>query len=211
MKMINLGLPKSGTTTLQRALETSGVPSAHWAVAPVIGPANLEQLETYVGYRMYRDHFRGLDPLQGLAEFDVITQVDMVSDHYSFWPQTDLALLRSIRAHHPECTFLLLRRDPAKVAKSIVGWLDMQARLANTGAPGLPAPFAQDAEYLERWVTSHYTNLRTWFDNDPKYVEVDIASEEARDVLEDCLGQKFEWWGKANKSRKPNAARHWTL
>lgn len=211
MKLLNLGLPKSGTTSLQKALSESGVRTVHWAINRKNRRPHLGRLESFVGYRMYRDHLKGLDPLQDLAEFDVITQPDMISDQYSFWPQMDHALLRSVRRHHPECTFLLLTRTPEKVARSISNWLDLQERMAKVGLPGLPAPMAREPEALLRWVTNHYDNVRDWFADDPNFVEIDIETPDVREQFEKLLGIEFSWWGRANKNKSPNKKRQWSL
>lgn len=187
MNLVNLGLPKSGTTTLHTALARSGLRSAHWKVKHRI-----------VGRNLYHHHLAGRDPLTDLAEYDVITQADFISEHRSYWPQMDAALVHAIASHHPECRFLLLTRPVAKIADSIMRWRDLSDRLEALGAPGLPPGHAGEIDALTTWIDGHFRNVRRWFKDDPRFLELDIEDPEAPNRLGQFLRVEIAWWGMAN-------------
>lgn len=191
MKLFNLGLPKSGTTSVQKALATAGVRSAHWY---------MRDSKRFVGSSMYRNHFMGHDPLADLAQYDAVTQADLVTNRRSFWPQMDLAILRAVRVHHPECVFLMLTRDPAKILNSISNWYDLRMRLIRLGAPGLPPRAAQSDGAIIAWIEGHYRNMRACFRDDPRFAEIDIEDADIQQRLSEIVGKELNWWGQINTS-----------
>lgn len=196
MRLFNLGLPKSGTTTVHTALEKAGVKSAHWEFYPRSGIGL--RSHQFVGANIYRSYLQNKDPLAGLKEWDAVTQADLVVAPFSLWPQMDQALLNRIREFHPDCLFLLLTRDPSKVANSIVRWGDMQKRFIAMGAPGLTSRMAQSEAGFEDWVLAHYDKTREAFADDPHFLELDIATPGASEILGKSLSIEFPWWGVAN-------------
>lgn len=211
MRLINLGLPKSGTTTLHNALTRAGLKSAHWALENAQGNYDTQSLGNYIGYRIYRDYLAGLDPFADLTEFDALTQMDMVSDSYSFWPQFDHALLQEVRRRHPDCLFVLLTRDPAKLLKSLDHWYDLRRRIALRGAPGLPAPFAQDDAAVMNWISGHFENVRTWFWDDPLFLDVDLDDPLTPATLAKAIGVPSLNWERQNTTIEQNSERNWSL
>lgn len=193
MKLFNLGFPKSGTSTVDRALLEAGLRTAHWEV-PEPGPG-------YIGPAIYRRYFERVDPLLDLTSFDAVSQADFQSYKQSFWPQMDFALIRQILHFHPECRLVLVRRNPSKIADSIVKWGDMQRRLAATGAPGLPIGYATDRENLIRWITGHYAVCRGVLGNFKGYFEIDIESPDAREILSKAIETPLPWWGRENEGK----------
>lgn len=201
MKLFNLGLPKSGTTTMHKALEESGIKSAHWKFRKQTADGRPGTMG-FVGRRMYADYLDGKDPLSSLQHYDAITQADVVKPPFSLWPQTDIALLKAVRARHPDCLFVLLTRDPKKIVSSMSRWKNMQGRLHALGAPGLPPDAAASMERLEQWVVDHFANMRAVFGDDPRFLEFDISDEDAADRLSAALDIEIKWWGVANVNTK---------
>lgn len=191
MKLINLGLPKSGTSTLHRALAHAGIRSAHWYIG---------KKGTLVARRIYRAYFNGCDPLRDFKAYDAITQCDFVGQSASYWPQMDLGVLRSIRSYHPECKFLLLTRNPRKILSSVDTWFDLRERLERLGAPGLPPGVAHRDGAMIRWIETHYANMIAVFGDDPQFHVVDIEARDARARISEVVGTDLNWWGKANAS-----------
>lgn len=196
MKLFNLGLPKSGTTTLHTALEKAGVKSAHWEFYPRSGIGL--RSHQFVGAYIYRHYLRGIDPLAGMKEWDAVTQADLIVAPHSLWPQMDYALLQKIRKHHPKCLFVLLTRDPAKVANSIIRWGDMHKRFMKMGAPWLTPVMAKSEAGFHDWVVGHYERTRALFADDPHFLEVDIADAGVANTLSKRLDMELPWWGTAN-------------
>jgi len=189
MKAFVVGFPKSGTTSIDKALAASGLRSAHWKTT-----------KGYVGQIIYRNLFAGIDPLAGLENFAAITQADVClpKEKLNFWPNLDFAVLRQIRRYHPECVFILNYREPRLTADSIRRWGDLRQRIKQSDIPGLPAGYGGNDEQLIAWIENHFAAVRHFFKDDPKFLELDIAAPDAPYKLGDALGVELKWWGKAN-------------
>ena len=110
LRVINLGLPKSGTTTLGEALRASGLSVADWRVRR--GQSKGDALRgRFVGELMYLGYFERGDPLHHLDEFDACTEISVISRGRNEWPQTDWGLLRAIVENHPGARFLYSHRE----------------------------------------------------------------------------------------------------
>ncbi len=188
-KVLNLGLPKSGTTTLGEALKRAGYRVADWKV----------RRKKSVGGLIYASYFQGKDPLSRLRKFDAISQMDIVRDGSNMWPQTDYGLLMKIRAYHPTAKFLLSYRDPAALSDSMMRWSNLgRKRLKIHAIPGLPLGYGDKGHQREKWINGHYMFLRKVFGDDPNFLEYDIADPKAPEKISDFLGYDLPWWGRAN-------------
>lgn len=187
MRLFVVGFPKSGTSTITAALEASGMNPVHWG----------DSKGRFVGQLIYEDALAGRDPLARLKPHDAVTQADVcVPAHgINFWPNLDFAILRKIREHHPDCLFLLNYRDPAKVCSSIDRWPSLRERIVRASIPGLPARMGGTDAQLIHWIESHFAACRHYFANDPRFLEIDIESEDAPKILGDALGIAIEDWG----------------
>ncbi|NQY84596.1 MAG: hypothetical protein HRT34_07375, partial [Alcanivorax sp.] len=189
-KVFLVGFPKSGTSTIQKALESSGYRSAHWKVS-----------EGYVGELMQRGLSDKDDPWYYLQQYEAITQADVCLPQLGLnhWPNLDFGVIEKIKELYPDCLFILNYRDPAQTVSSIKRWGDMQARFRDCDIEGLPAGTGDDAS-LHEWIVNHMNRVRTFFENDDNFVEIDITSEKAPDILQAKLGVKVLWWGVANRN-----------
>lgn len=198
LRVINLGLPKSGTTSLGEALKQAGLKVADWRIRK--GQSKGDRLKrAFVGKLMYKSYFESGDPLGLMDEFDAFTEIDIVRDGLNLWPQTDWGLLAAIRAHHPGAKFILTWRDAAKLSDSMGRWSNLgRTRLPNNAIPGLPEGWGgNDAERI-RWINGHTAFCRQVFDNSPDFLEYDIEDAAARDKVSDFLNLDLPWWGVAN-------------
>lgn len=198
LKVINLGLPKSGTTTLGQALKHAGLKVADWRIRR--GQSKDDQLaRAFVGRQMYKAYFETGDPLSTMSEFDAFTEIDVVREGLNLWPQCDWGLLAAIRAHHPGAKFILTHRDPVKLSDSMGRWSNLgRTRLPNNAIPGLPEGFGKtDAERI-RWIEGHFAFCRQVFAGADDFIEYDIEDDSARDRLSEFLGLELPWWGVAN-------------
>ncbi|GHC30442.1 tetratricopeptide repeat protein [Aidingimonas halophila] len=189
-KVFVVGFPKSGTSTLQKALEESGYRSAHWKVK-----------EGYVGELMYLGLESHDDPWYYLSHYDAITQGDVCipSQGLNFWPQLDISVIEKIRQHHPDCLFILNYRDPDKTVASIMRWGDLGARIESSDIPGLPVGNG-DQDELKRWIENHFKSVRALFEGSGNFLEIDIESDNARRDLGKFIGISIGWWGVENKN-----------
>lgn len=194
LKVINLGFPKSGTTTLATALKQAGMRVADWKLRPGDG-----KMRGFVGKLMYQGYFDDGDPLKYLNEYNAFTEIDVIREGKNAWPQTDWALLASIRRRYPGAKFILSTRDPAKHADSMRRWSNLgRTRLPVNAVPGLPEGYGAKPGELERWIEGHITFCRHVFARAGDFLEYDIEDADARAKISAFLGIGLPWWGKAN-------------
>ncbi|MZR12902.1 sulfotransferase family protein [Maritimibacter sp. DP07] len=193
-KIINLGLPKSGTTTLATAFIAAGLRVADWMARDPEG-----RKLGFVGRQFYLGYFETGDPLSTLPDFDAYTEISVVRRGRNFWPQTDWALIDAIRRHHPGARFLLSARDPVKHADSIRRWSNLgRTRLPENHVPGLPQWHGGKPGEIERWIEGHITFCRHVFAGADDFLEFDIADPDAPARISAFTGVDLPWWGKAN-------------
>jgi hypothetical protein len=190
VKAFVIGFPKAGTMTLQTAFTKSGLKSAHWRV-PGRG---------FVGDLIYDAWFHGEDPLAPLRDFDAVTQADVCLPvrKLNLWPNLDFALLTTIRKLHADCLFILNRRASGEVAASLERWRDYKERIVASDIPGLPAGYGATSAELCRWIDGHYAATRRCFAGDSRFLDLDVASDDAAAALGRALGLEIKWWGRAN-------------
>ena len=194
LKVVNLGLPKSGTTTLGEALKQAGLRVADWKIRPgQPGPRG------FVGKLMYQGYFETGDPLALMPDFDAYTEIDIVRNGLNLWPQTDWGLISAIREHHPGARFLLTVRDPAKLSDSMQRWSNLGSfRLPNSAVPGLPEGYGgTDAERI-RWIEGHFKFCRQVFAGADDFLEYEVTDPAAPKRIGAFLGIELPWWGIAN-------------
>jgi len=198
--VINLGLPKSGTTTLCRALRRSGLKVADWRVRAA-QTENASLHNQLVGELVYKGYFETGDPLSVLHEFDAVTEMSAIVPGHNFWPQTDWGLIRAIMDHHPETKFLLTARDPRKVAESMLRWNSLgKRRLPRQYVPGLPFGYGGTVAELKRWIEGHYAFVRHVFAGSDNLLEFSVADPDAPEKISAFLGRPLPWWGHSNQN-----------
>lgn len=202
LKIVNLGLPKSGTTTLGEALKRAGLQVADWRIDT--GQSRDGQLDgRFVGELMYDGYFRHGDPLALMPEFAAFTEIDVLRTGMNLWPQCDFGLISAIRQHHPGARFILTHRDSARLSHSIGRWSNMgTTRLPGNDIPGLPQGYgASDAERM-RWIEGHYAFCRAIFRGADDFLEYDVEDTGAPGRISAYLGLELPWWGVADAATK---------
>ena len=197
-RLINLALPKTGTTTLTDALRQAGLSVADWRIRPGQS-ARSDIPRMHLGKILYEDYFATGNPLARLTEFDVINEMSAVREDRSLWPQTDWGLLSAIQAHHPDIKFILTMRDPAKTANSMMRWNNLgKRRLPAADIPGLPRGFGSTETELARWLSAHYAFCHHVFAGAPNFLAYDIEDPSAPAKIGAFLGLDLPWWGQSN-------------
>ena len=206
LRVVNLALPKTGTTTLTDALRAAGLTVADWRIRP--GQSKRDDIpRMHVGKIIYDDYFNTGDPLARLDEFDVINEMSVVREDRSLWPQTDWGLLSAIAAHHPGVKFILTMRDPEKTANSMMRWNNLgKRRLPQADIPGLPRGFGRSEAHLVRWQQAHYAFCHHVFRDAPNFMSYDIEDSEAPAKISTYLGLDLPWWGQSNVGKPQKAA-----
>lgn len=187
MKLMVIGFPKAGTTSITAALEASGLKPVHWR----------DSEGRFVGKLIYEDTLAGRDPFERLGAYDCVTQADVClpGQGLNYWPNLDFAVLARIRERHPDCQFLLNVRAPDKIRASIDKWPNLRNRIVRAAIPGLPAGMGADNGEIIRWIEAHYDACRRFFAADERFFEVDIESDEAPARIGDRLGVAITGWG----------------
>ncbi len=206
LRVVNLALPKTGTTTLTDALRHAGLTVADWRIRP--GQSTRDDIpRMHLGKIIYDDYFASGDPFARLDEFDVINEMSAVRDDRSLWPQTDWGLLSAIEACHPGVKFILTMRDPAKTANSMMRWNNLgKQRLPKADIPGLPRGFGGSEDQIARWMTGHYAFCHHVFAGRANFMSYDIEDPDAQAKISAYLGIDLPWWGQSNVGTTEAAA-----
>lgn len=198
LRVFGLGLPKSGTSTLQDAFLRSGMKSLHWYTQTV---------EKFAGNSMYHRWYRGENIMTDFPGFEAVTQPDLITTTTSFWPQMDPALLREVARQNPDVKFILNLRDPAAIANSMEKWGNFMERLHTVGAPGMPPRCATTKKRVIRWIEGHYANTMELFGGKDNFMSYDIEDKDANIRIGEFIDQPLEWWGHSNKTREHGETR----
>lgn len=209
LEVVNLGLPKSGTTTLAKALRLAGYAVADHRLRGR-NTDDLAQKGTLVADLLYRGYFETGDPAAHLPGITALSEMSVLRGAKSLWPQMDFALLIAIKKHHPEVRFLASRRDAFDLSQSMLAWSDLGlTRLPDSAIPGLPQGYGDTTKQRVQWVEGHYAALARFFANDLNFLEFDIADPDARTKISAYLERDLPWWGRlnANPIREPLGSR----
>ncbi len=202
LKVINLGLPKSGTTTLNKALSQAGY---------TVADHRLKEREedkpgkrrVFVGSMLYKGLYEQGDPMAYMRDYDAVSEISFIHGKFSVWPQFDFALLKVLKDLYPELRFIATRRDAESHSKSIMAWNNLgTTRLPGSTVPGLPIGYGKTTAQQMIWIDGHYEALKHWFRDDPSYLEINVADPDAQTKISSHLGRALPWWGKANVNRK---------
>lgn len=200
LRVINLGLPKTGTTTLARALKLAGLKVADHRIR-ARQPVSADLHGAFVADLLYRGYFETGDPGAHLVEFDALSELSLLREGKSLWPQMDFALIAALRVHHPGLRFLATRRSSWDVSQSMLAWSNLGTdRLPASDIPGLPEGFGETSKERMQWIDGHYAHLAAIFAGDPAYLEIDVSAPHARGAVSDHIGVPLTWWGRANRN-----------
>jgi hypothetical protein len=198
LKLVNLGLPKTGTTTLARALKLAGFRVADYRIRPR-QTATPALKGAFVADLLYQGYFQSGDPAELFADFTALTELSCLREGKSLWPQMDFAIIDAIRKHHPDVRFVASRRDSWDVSQSMLAWSDLGTdRLPASDIPGLPEGYGETSRERIQWIDGHYAHLRAIFAGDPSYLEFDVSGADAQQAVAGHLGTPLPWWGQAN-------------
>ncbi|WP_146589038.1 sulfotransferase family protein [Puniceibacterium confluentis] len=202
VRVINLGLPKSGTTTLGVALQRAGLAVADFKIRR--GCAHAPDLAgSFVARHLYDGYFQNGDPLARLGSFQALSEISVLNGSLCLWPQADFGLITALRHRHPSLKFLASRRDARAVSSSMLRWSDLGTdRLPQGQIPGLPRGYGGTTLERITWIEAHHAFLRMVFEGDPAFLEYDTADPQAPAQIGAHLGLHLPWWGKANENTR---------
>lgn len=200
LRVINLGLPRSGTTTVARALRRASLHAADFRIRA--GQSKEDHLlGEYIAALLYEAYFQTGDPLAYLDEFDGFSEISMLRAGQSLWPQMDFGIIEAIRAHHPGVKFFASWRPAADISASMERWSNLATeRLPRYNQPGLPDGYGGTDPQRQRWINAHYDHLDRIFSGSDCYMRLDVRADDAAEQLSAYLGRPVPWWGHLNRS-----------
>jgi len=199
--IINLGFPKSGTSSLFDYYSCGQVASSHHKC----------KQET-CGECVFSNLKAGRAPLDECGNYAFYGQLDIDGINYDgqgIWPGNEHALcyfpqisaLQELHDAYPNASFTLTTRPPAHWLASVTGWSNMQQRLVGCDLPGLPEGAGKTDEELVTWYSDHLNHVRAFVAANPSHgplLEIEIEGYSAGQVLEEATGIPASCWGKAN-------------
>lgn len=198
LRVVNLGLPKTATSTLSRALRMAGLKTVDHKVRRMMTDDPALQ-KRFTADLIYRGYFHAGDPLHLLDAFDAFCEISTLRDEASLWPQTDWAVIEAIARHHPGVRFVATWREPFDVSQSMLKWTNMGTeRVPRLSVPGLPPGYGETTRERMQWIEGHYAFLDRVFAGDDRYLRLDMAAEDARTGLAAHIGRDVPWWGREN-------------
>ena len=187
---INLGFPKSGTSSLYDYYTCGNVGSSHHKC----------KLET-CGECVFANVEAGRAPLDSCGNYAFYGQLDIDGigyDSEGSWPGDKHALcyfpqlsaLQELHDAYPTARFTLTTRPPAHWLASVDGW-GLRDRLVDCNLPGLPEGKGADDQELMAWFSSHLDTVREFVAANPSHgplLEIDIEDDSTGQVLEEATG-----------------------
>lgn len=206
--IIIVGLPKAGTSTIQRFFRKARYKSGHWEVRT--GKGWGRHKKNLIGVCMRKAVRENTPLLKSCGNFDVWSQMDVSEDNRTcVFPQIEY--LEQIHKESPNATFLLNRRDLDKWASSVTRWqglphhIDrkppMSERLAQCKKLELPD---QTESSLKNFHLQHVQRIRQFVKDHPSHalLEIDIADQKAGKRMSTAFRQPEKFWGHANANTK---------
>ena len=198
LPVINLGLPKSGSTSLRDFFSCGNLTASHFKCngAPC-------------GMCVDQNLQAGRPALHGCGDYHVWAQLDWApiglpikKKKQCFFPQ--LSALKELHEQYPEATFVLPTRPPRHWIASVDNWQHADYRmrevLAACNLPGLPTGRKPSDTELASFYVQHSRTVRTFVANHPSHtlIEFDLEEPGVAQKLALASGVPATCWGKSN-------------
>ena len=214
LPVMNMGMPKCGSTTLYEFFKCSGFRATHWQK----GTTDFEGL-------CMRDAANvGLPPIatcgpdvQAFMQFDVEYPFGTNGNFFGskkkrdecFFPQ--LSLLEELHAEDPNATFVMNFRPIDDWIRSLANWApSMLKRFRLCHLPNLPRGFPQNMtdeqdvrDTMSQFFCSHVQHLRNFVKEHPSHalIELDLYDNQgSSDIMGTLFPSSNICWGHGNKS-----------
>ena len=206
--VINLGLPKSGSSSVADFFQCVGLRTSHHGCKT----SDTENLGP-CGICAKRNDETGHPLLLGCGEYDVWAQMDVDGEigrqegqMECFLPQ--VTRLSELHEQSPNALFVLPTRPADHWVASVNNWKDLHKRLFQCGLPGLnlvdnPSDEAQD-DLLKQFYFNHTLSVREFMATQSSaFIEFDIEEKEelVGAQLADATGLSASCWGQSNCKR----------
>ena len=198
LPIINLGLPKSGSTSIRDFFSCGNLTASHFKCHS--GPC---------GMCVDQNLQAGRPALHGCGDYHVWAQLDWApiglpiqKKKQCFFPQ--LSALKELHTQFPEATFVLPTRPPRHWIASVDHWQHADYRmrevLAACNLPGLPSGRAPNDSELADFYVQHSRAVRTFVANHPSHtlIEFDLEEPDVAQKLALASGVPAACWSKSN-------------
>lgn len=200
-RILNVGFPKMGSSSLQNLFLKSGYYSRHHHCGKV----------GYCGDCIQQEIRNKLDPLEMCGNFTVQTQMDFHPPSRPIYPQ--IHYLQELYNVAPNATYILPFRNVSKWVYSLTNW-NAYGRTSNYRGRFNNAVFPQlnwtkemgkhDSDY-EILVCNHVRNIRKFVSERPtlSLVEIDIEDPNTGEYLESIFRSvNGSFWQQTNVNKK---------
>jgi len=211
--IIVLSLPKSGTKSLHRFFQCSGISSAHYCCSPGAndhppcypeGEIASKRKFHACGYCIKKNLDMGQPPFQECGDgFDAFAHIGgEKSGGALYLPQ--VTAMDEMHKHYPRATFILSVLDTASWVERVNKWFSLSNFFKNTNLPEFNYP--KGVLELEEFYTNHTTRVRDFVRANPSHtlIEINIDDDNAGVILGKSLGLNASCWRKAKILKKNN-------
>jgi len=203
-RVLVLGLPKCGTTSLHEAFKSIGLTSVHWALRAGEDLSADKQLrlhgvgadERLIARLMQRAAAENKAPLAHLpptvnavAEMNGLYWTDGGAE--GFFPQ--MSLLEELVRWYPDAHYILNVRPIRNWIASVNSHNDMRQRLASAELPGLPRGAGYDDGELRDWVGRHHDRVQQVLSKKRARLLVFDIEQHGERELSTFLGRRVTW------------------
>jgi hypothetical protein len=169
MKIILLGLPKSGTMSFQYMFESLGMRSIHQLTE------DKQQIAMII--KQNKEDNRPL--FTGVEEFDCITELNVCySESENYWPQ--IYDFKQIYNENPNALFILNKREKFKILNSFKNWNYQGVSLYDRFLKYNPDIVSENSdEAFLNFIDNHYSKIVSFFEQLPEanFLEFDIEKD----------------------------------
>lgn len=202
LPIINVGMPKMGSTTLHHFLNCAGIPASHYFCKPLGGRRVPCATCMHNAFNNSKPPLASCGGGEG-GPWHAFTEMNDAE----FFPQ--MTNLLDIHDEVPNATFVLIHRNTTEWERSVTRWRlspkgkhgpTMRSRFVSRDLPDLPAGKGGRDGELGEWFNRHILRVREFVRKNPshKLVEVDLEDVLAGEKMSAAFGTNASCWGHAN-------------
>lgn len=216
--VLNLGMPKMGSSTLWQFFVCSGWKTNHWKtrkglVGKCMRNANNDSkpiLASCDSWKMRGKDFMNITGPDHGSEAYLQMDYCLLNDKaVCVFPQVQY--LERMHEESPNATFVLLFRPPEDWFRSLMSWppgftkRSLGNRIAKAQLPGLPAGNGTTLDEMKSWWCWHVNRVRSFVDRNPSHALIELDLYDANHtaaVLATLFKSRRQCWGHVNANMK---------
>jgi len=197
--VINIGLPKMGSTSLHSYFRCGNYSSVHWLCSETV------ENGTFCGDCILESIKADLNPLAKCPTVDSYSQIDRGPEN-----MVQVNYLDEIVSGIPNATFIMTFRNMTKWYNSMSNWLgiagtnvtnNMKARFQREDIKGLPSGVGNNVSEFSNFYCEYVKRVRRTIAKYPgrhELIEIDIEDPKAGFRMEEAFGVSKSCWGQTN-------------